>query len=168
MNTVSRFCLAGRRVVWTAKHMPKGMGLSYETGIGYLMEGATIGPNAGWDVVDVRADDGTELSVYAFSLEMSKAPKTKPNPETFPQYLNRVGTDYQTSARATNPDEDSPTAEDYFRAADTIEDLSKAIARMIDAFGLDDRSMFTVEQRKALRAAERLMTGYRPMGKRLI
>lgn len=167
MNTVSRFCLAGRRVVWTAKHMPKGMGLSYETGIGYLMEGATIGPNAGWDVVDVRADDGTELSVYAFSLEMSKAPKTKPNPETFPQYLNRVGTDYQTSARATNPDEDSPTAEDYFRAADTIEDLTRALARMVDAFERDDMSCYGAEEKRATRAANRLLRS-KPMGKPLL
>ena len=91
-------------------------------------------------------------------------------PETFVEYLRRVGSDYQASAEASGnacASEPSPTAEDYQRAADTIEDFSRALARMVDAFGLDDRSMFEVDQRRALRAAERLMAGYKVMGKKV-
>lgn len=91
--------------------------------------------------------------------------KPKPKPETFVEYLRRVGSDVQASYEPK--EETSPTAEDYQRSADAIEDLAKAIHGMIDAFGLDDRSMFTVEQRRALKASERLVTGYKVMGKRL-
>lgn len=92
--------------------------------------------------------------------------KPKPKPETFVEYLRRVGSDVQASY--TPAEETSPTAEDYQRSADAIEDLAKAINGMIDAFGLDDRSMFTVEQRRALKASERLMNRYRIFEKPLI
>lgn len=85
--------------------------------------------------------------------------------ETFVEYLRRVGSDYQASAHAVNPDEDSPTAEDYQRAADTIEDLARALARMVHALKLDDMSGYERDQRYAINAADRLLKRSRPLGK---
>lgn len=38
---------------------------------GTLIEDARIGPTAGWDVYDVRLDDGTETSAYGFDLALA-------------------------------------------------------------------------------------------------
>ena len=88
-------------------------------------------------------------------------------PETFVEYLRRVGSDYQASASATNPEEVSPTAEDYQRAADTIEDFARALAKVAESLGLDDLSNFEPEQRRAIRLAMRF-SSYKVMGKRIL
>jgi len=59
---------AGTRVCRKGREMPAGKGMSYHTACGVLLEPANIGTGAGWDVVDLRLDDGTESSAYAFDL----------------------------------------------------------------------------------------------------
>lgn len=59
----------GARVLVRGYTSKPGKGLSYAPFEGVLVEGTRIG---GWDVVDVRANDGQEVSVYAFSLQASK------------------------------------------------------------------------------------------------
>jgi len=44
-----------------------GQGLSYPVFTGILLEDA--GNSEGWDVVDIMASDGTETSIYCFSIE---------------------------------------------------------------------------------------------------
>lgn len=83
--------------------------------------------------------------------------------ETFVEYLRRVGSDYQASYVPQG--EACPTAEDYQRAADTIEDLARALARMVHALKLDDMSGFERDQREAINAADRLLKRSRPLGK---
>lgn len=78
-------------------------------------------------------------------------------PETFVEYLNRVGKDYADSGSEF-------TAEDYYRAADTIEDLTRALARMVDAFERDDMSCYGAEEKRATKAANRLLRS-KVMGK---
>jgi hypothetical protein len=56
---------AGTKVSIRAYKSKPGKGLSYPAFHGVLAEGARVG---GWDVVDVRASDGREESVYSFSL----------------------------------------------------------------------------------------------------
>lgn len=97
------------------------------------------------------------------------APKPKARPETFVEYLNRVGKDHQASSEANGvacASEPSPTAEDYYRAADTIEDLARALARMVDAFERDDMSCYGAEEKRATSAANRLLKA-RVMGKKI-
>ena len=89
-------------------------------------------------------------------------PATKP--ETFVEYLRRVGSDVQASY--VPPEETSPTAEDYQRAADTIEDLTRELARMVDAFERDDMSVYGITERRAVKSANRLLA-WRVMGKKL-
>lgn len=79
--------------------------------------------------------------------------------ETYVEYLRRVGADYRAS------DPESATAEDYDNAANRIASLEQAVdprlrqalIKLVDAFGLDDRSMFEPDQRKALAYAERAL-----------
>jgi len=72
---MSRFVKAGARVFRRARTNPKGRGMSYPAGRVVLLEDARIGPDAGWDVVDVRLDDGEESSAYSFDLNRT-APET--------------------------------------------------------------------------------------------
>lgn len=62
----------GAKVCWTKKTTKKGKGMTYRSGCGVLLEGANVGPNAGWDVVDVRSNKGRTRSVYSFSLYTRK------------------------------------------------------------------------------------------------
>ena len=44
---------------------------------GVLMEDARIGPQAGWDVYDVRLLNGKETSAYGFDLNLSPRRKRR-------------------------------------------------------------------------------------------
>jgi hypothetical protein len=47
----------------------KGQGIIHlSKKCGVLMEDARIGPEAGWDVYDVRLDDGEETAAYGFDM----------------------------------------------------------------------------------------------------
>jgi hypothetical protein len=49
--------------------------------------------------------------------------------ETFPEYLRRVGDDYQASY---GDDEESPTKRDYYDAAERIEELEAALRFIVN------------------------------------
>lgn len=101
--------------------------------------------------------------------QLASNPQLSAKPETFVAYLRRVGSDHQASSEASGTacaSEPSPTAEDYQRAADTIEDLSRALARMVAAFQRDDMTCYGREERKATSAAVRLLKG-KVMGKKV-
>lgn len=64
-RAVDPYLEAGTRVSVRAYKSKPGRGLSYPAFHGTMLEGMRRG---GWDVVDVRDDNGQERSVYAFSL----------------------------------------------------------------------------------------------------
>jgi len=59
---LERFC----RVSVRARTSKPGKGLTYPAFSGILLE--EVGSRS-WDVVDVRKDDGEEVSIYTFSIE---------------------------------------------------------------------------------------------------
>jgi hypothetical protein len=56
---------SGTAVKLDAHHSAPGKGLSYEAGTAELVDPCETD---GWDVIDVRLPDGTERSVYSFSV----------------------------------------------------------------------------------------------------
>lgn len=75
---MSRFVRAGAKVFRRARTSPRGQGMSYPAGRVVLLEDARIGPDAGWDVVDVRlVENGEESGAYSFDLS-----RAQPAPET--------------------------------------------------------------------------------------
>lgn len=67
---------AGSRVFRRARKMSKGKGMSYPEGFGILLENASVGPHAGWDVVEVEMDiKDKEDAAYSFDLLPAKTIK---------------------------------------------------------------------------------------------
>lgn len=67
------YCEAGTRVTVRPHASEPGKGLTYPAfADATLLEAARIG---GWDVVEVRAADGAEHSVYSFSLDRAPEPQ---------------------------------------------------------------------------------------------
>lgn len=58
---------AGDRITVRSHASKVGEGLTYNSFSGVLSDYA--GTSEGWDVVDVKADDGETVSIYCFSIE---------------------------------------------------------------------------------------------------
>jgi hypothetical protein len=59
---------AGTPVCVSPHKSAPGKGMSYGSFCGKLMEGGRIGPQAGWDVIDIRDTGGQERSAYSFDV----------------------------------------------------------------------------------------------------
>ena len=75
---MSRYLKTGARVFREARKMPKGKGMSYEAASGMLLEDARVGPDAGWDVVDLQLDSGEIESAYSFDLKPLSSRRNSP------------------------------------------------------------------------------------------
>lgn len=74
---MSRYLRAGAKVCRGSRKMPKGKGMSYRPACGVLLEDARVGPDAGWDVYDIRLPSGKETSAYGFDLKPGRKPRKK-------------------------------------------------------------------------------------------
>lgn len=74
---MARYLKAGARVCRRARKTPKGKGMSYGRACGTLLEEARVGPDAGWDVVDLKLKSGRESSAYSFDLMPAKRRKKR-------------------------------------------------------------------------------------------
>lgn len=68
MRARTEFVKEGTRVFRSARHIPRGRGMSYGEAFGTLLEEGRIGPQAGWDVYDIQTDAGEVESAYGFDL----------------------------------------------------------------------------------------------------
>lgn len=56
----------------------KGHGLIHKTRrCGVMMEEGRVGPEAGWDVYDVRLSTGKEVSAYGFDIRIRRSKRRK-------------------------------------------------------------------------------------------
>lgn len=75
---MSQYVKKGTRVHRSARMRRFDTGMHYRAAYGVMLEDGRIGPDAGWDVYDLKLDSGREGSAYGFDLVRAKHGKVKP------------------------------------------------------------------------------------------
>lgn len=78
-GAATRHVPAGARVHRLPHRSAPGQGLTYGPAAGVMMEEGRVGPQAGWDVYDIRLDNGAEESAYGFDLRIGSKRTSRRN-----------------------------------------------------------------------------------------